>query len=75
MAKSNLIAVDFRPQARVASFEELSARLDAIDAALAATYARACEVEAELEARDRAATMRRCSDAPPTPDVSARRTS
>jgi hypothetical protein len=52
MTKSNLIAVDFRPQARLASLDELSARLDAIDAALAAAYARACEVEAEIKARD-----------------------
>lgn len=58
MTKSNLIAVDFRPQARLASIEELSARLDAIDVALAAAYARAREVEAELEARHRDAAMR-----------------
>jgi hypothetical protein len=53
MAKSNLIVVNFRPQARVASLEELSSRLDAIDAALAATYARARQVEAEAESRAR----------------------
>ena len=59
MTKSNLIVVDFRPQARLASFEELDARVDAIEAAVAAAYARACEIEAEAanKARARDAAM------------------
>ena len=58
MTKSNLIVVDFRPQARLASIEELDSRLDAIEAAVAAAYARAREIEAEaankMRARDAA---------------------
>jgi len=54
MTKSNLIVVDFRPQARLASIEELDSRLDAIEAAVAAAYARACEIEAEAERKARA---------------------
>ncbi|HKO93963.1 MAG TPA: hypothetical protein VJU61_22570 [Polyangiaceae bacterium] len=54
MTKSNLIVVDFRPQARLASIEELDSRLDAIDAALAAAYARWCAFRAEAESKARA---------------------
>jgi len=54
MTKSNLIVVDFRPQARLASIEELNSRLDAIEAAVAAAYARACEIEAEAARKARA---------------------
>jgi hypothetical protein len=54
MPKSNLIVVDFRPRARLASIEELDVRVDEIDAAVAATYARACEIEAETKSKARA---------------------
>jgi hypothetical protein len=54
MTKSNLIVVDFRPQARLASIDELDSRLEAIEAAVAAAYARACEIEAETENKVRA---------------------
>jgi len=54
MTKSNLIVVDFRPQARLASIEELDSRLEAIDAAVATAYARACEIEAEAANKARA---------------------
>jgi hypothetical protein len=54
MTKSNLIVVDFRPQARLASIEELNARLEAIDATVAKAYARACEIEAEARSKARA---------------------
>jgi len=54
MPKSNLIVVDFRPQARLASIDELDRRVDAIDAAVAAAYARAREIEAEAASKARA---------------------
>lgn len=50
MHKSNLIVVDFRPRARRANMDELSAELEMIDTALAIAHARARELDAVLKA-------------------------
>lgn len=66
MPKSNVIAVDFRPQVRDTSIDELSAELDAIDAALARAHAQARELEAETKPRPREShwPMRWCRPEP-----------
>lgn len=48
MLKSNVIAVDFRPQVRNTNIDELDAELEAIDAALEAAHSRARVLEAQI---------------------------